>query len=1187
MSSPNYTNEQLAAINHDCEKQGSVIISAAAGSGKTAVLVEHIIQLITNAEKKVPADKIAVVTFTKKASFEIKARLEQALSKKLAETEQTEKNKELISKEINRYLHEQLIRLEDSKITTISAFCLDIIKQYAIEAGLRPGFRNLDEIEAEEFRKKAMDNTLEILYDEKHFNKEERSGILNLNGEIGDKQLSQTLDRFFDACSKLPDKDKWLSETERLYNDKNLFYKKLVPLINITFKKKTNMFKKLAEESCDIAKGTPKTEGKVNHDFRLACEWEKIQFCDLKNNSADIGKLLKQDCEKAYYGKTFSPEDKETLSSNQKLYKEIIKELKWLCKCCLAFDDTVEKQQPSVKTLIKLYMVYANEYRELKLAANAIDFNDNEHLCLELLNKNDKKLAAEIGNNLYEIIVDEFQDSNSVQYEIFSLLSKNGNNLYFVGDVKQSIYRFRNADPRVFTRVVEDKRYRTLYLNRNFRSNKDVINAVNGIFENLMTPELGGVLYDSSERLIQGLSEPKKCSGKETELCIINNKKADLEQAGLADINAKQLEARYIALRIRKMVDDGYKIITKDGKSRPCNYGDFAVIMSALSTVQKEFLDEFEKAGVPVIKGGKGDYLKLKEVQAAIDLLTIIDNPYKDLNLVSVLMSPLYDFSANDIANIRAFDNIENTGSKSLNFKNRKKNIKSIKTFYDSLSSYSNTESQTYMKVKSFLNDLMRFRAFSENHSPSRLIRNIFDEGVFLPLVSNSKNPEKIQVNLQILLYYADNLSGLSGSDIKSLSGFISFLSDKTESGKKLGEPDSTGGDNINAVNFTTIHASKGLEFPICFIARLNTKFNMTDTSFNVVFDDELGIGAYYIDPESLIRYDSLTHFLIKERAWNDTLSEEMRKLYVALTRARNKLILTAAADIEKRNDLKDNYLGFILKSGAIEKGVIEEVYPPLEMLKYSDDEENPLTGAEEPHIDLTLEKDRIKKALSAVYKRAGLTFIPKKLTATQIGVNSEVFDSSAILENNDEPSVFPRNPSFLKEKRLTGKKRGDCYHKAMQLIDFRKEDFAKQLDDMRYRFTAIEYSAVNREQILDFFKSELGQRAIKSDCVYKEYPLYTEIDFSELLGNEIGGAMDKEFCERPFVQGMADMFFYDNGEIVLVDYKTNRRPSAEKLIFEYKNQLRLYKKAIEEMTGIRVRECWLYSFEIGVIRVM
>lgn len=1213
-----FTPEQLSAINHDCRKHGSVIISAAAGSGKTAVLVEHIIQLLCGEEKKIPADKIVTVTFTKKAAAEIKARLEKALRLRISETKKAE------------WLNEQLIRLDDARISTISAFCLDIIRVYAAEAGLNAGFRNLDELEADEFMTKAMENTLEKLYDRSVFSDAERISLDMLTGEIGDEALSAILHDFHNAASKQAFPDDWLGSLLEYSGSENeaeniVIHERILPAVKHIFDEKTESFLQLSGESVKVAYGT-KMQAKLEKDYKLAQDWQEWALClcltgtDFLKQKNEIKEKLKtllpRKSETASYGKTFDENDLSILKENQKEYKQIIIEMSEWARLLLAFGDTGTKLSLALKTLIKLYKMLAEEFAALKLSANAVDFNDMEHLCLELLRKENGRYAEEIGAGLYEIIVDEFQDSNSVQYAIFTSLS-GGRNLFLVGDIKQSIYRFRNADPRVFGAVLRDSRYKKLYLNRNFRSGKEVINAVNGVFGGLMTEELGGTNYGENARLIYGRKEDSKKDLSEemtAELCLLyldSDKKDDNIYGEINEpADVKILEARYIARRIKKMADEKFPVTAQDGGQRACDYGDFAVIVSALKTVENEFLQAFGEENIPVQRGGSGDFLSLREASLAVDLLTVIDNPYtKDLAMASVLMSPLYDMSANDLALIKTAGRADkNNETINLKFKSGEKRYKPKNGLFDCLRAYTaepeNKNTETYKKAERFLEDLIRWRAFSENNPPPQLIRHIYDEGTFLPLIAGAENhvkAEKVLSNLRLLLYYADNLSGFTGLDIKHLSGFINFLSNKMNNGKKLGEADASGASN--AVKLLTIHASKGLEFPICFIARTNSAFNKRETAADVIFDDDYGIAARYIDPFTLRRYDSLTHRLAKKRGADGLTGEEVRKLYVAMTRAMDKLILVGAVK-EKDGELKiksDTYLEWIYSSKAVETGAIKPVYPAPDALLQCTEAAKESGNAEEfnNHED---EKAAVLNAISAVYDRKELTNIPKKLTATQIGVMNETYNNITDADS-DEPSVFPRYPSFLKEKKLTGKKRGDCYHKLMRLLSFEAGNYAEQIKILEERFSKEEYKAIDVPQIISFFESDLGKRAVKSSRICKEIPLYTEISFTELFGrfsdgeeNEEdkktgkdnksldGKELDKKFTERPFVQGVADMFFYEDGEIVLVDYKTNRRPTADGLKKEYRNQLRIYKKAIEEMTGVKVKECWIYSFEIGEV---
>jgi ATP-dependent helicase/nuclease subunit A len=1016
MSEIKWSSEQLAAIEHNTSQSGSAIVSAAAGSGKTAMLVERISRIITSENPQVPAEKLVAVTFTNDAASELGARLEAALAGACASSD-------------SEWIRRQLINLESARIGTISSFCLRLVRDYAEELGLNPDFKICDEKEAEHYSERALDFALNALYDEKYFSANEKNALRSLTGEAGDNKLGQAVLGLYREYVKQPFPSVWLEEKAAFYDDPERFKK-----------------------------------------------------------------LLSDDAE-------------EPLDTKEKLITAGL---------LSDFEFVVKRQREQVRALVRLFEIYLEKFTELKVEAGRVDFSDAEHYCLKLLQNN--AISERIKSQIYEIIVDEFQDSNAVQYEIFKGLS-NGKNLFFVGDVKQSIYRFRNADQRVFTQVCEDESFTALTLNRNFRSSREIVSAVNNIFEKTMTKNVGGVEYNERSKLIFGTGV-EAGNSHDAELIIIETGE-----------NEKQSEADYIAARIEEMVAEGFTVADKSGVRRGCNYGDFAIIVSGLSTVEEEFSRALEARRIPYDKQKSGDYSEVAEIKTIAALLTVIDRPFADLELLTVLMSPLYNFTAAEVADMR----VGGTN----------------RALFDNLEASANEKS------RAFLGDFKRWNSLARDIGACGLVRKMYDEGVFLPLIAASVNPEKTLVNVQLLLHYSESLKSLTGD---TLAGLIKVLGG---SKAKLEEARYSEESGAGRVKLMTIHASKGLEFPICFVARTNSAFNLRDNYADVIFNDRIGFAMRYIIPETRTRCDTLPHKKARRENEAAITGEEMRKLYVSCTRARDKLIFTAAR--KKGKVTEKSYLNWLLQT---------------DINVYSINADEISAPSEKPPIIAVYKNEAqdIVSAVNKIYPREPLTKIPRRVIATQVNVKQNIFE-----EEQDEPTVFPRTPSFMGDRKLTGKKRGDAYHKMMELLDFGAGDYARQMQEHKSRFTAEEFAAIEPEKIAGFFACALGKRAAASPNVRKEFKLCTEINLSELGCPK---EYDEIFDEKPFVQGIADMFFHEVDGVVLVDYKTNKNTPRAELIDMYRGQLEIYARAIEEMTGEKVKEKWIYSFEIGEIEV-
>ncbi|MDR2558316.1 MAG: UvrD-helicase domain-containing protein, partial [Oscillospiraceae bacterium] len=778
-----WSAEQLKAVSHSTVNSGSAIVSAAAGSGKTAMLIERITRLITSENPRIPANKIAAVTFTNDAAGELKSRLETAVSN-LPQTS---------------WLQEQLINLESAHICTISSFCINLVRGYSQESGLHPNFRICEGKETERFSQQALEFALETVYDGVTFKTDEKLILRGITGEAGDFKLGQAILALCTEYIKQSFPEQWLAEKVALYADTSGFANLIAGEKNRIVSNAETCLEHIDE--CLMLSYSGSMEARLKADRAFAQSWLSGE-----NGLLEFGN--------SYYGK--APEAhksaKDRIKELRSEYLLIFKDIIVTAGLLADFDFVSEKQAPQMQLLSRLFKIYHDKFRELKKEANCVDFADAEHYALELLQNN--FIAEQIQSNFYEIIVDEFQDSNEVQYEIFRRLS-NGKNLFFVGDVKQSIYRFRNADRRVFTRVTESADYTTLMLNRNYRSSQEVIGAANEIFTKNMTEEVGGIDYGGGAELIFGLSTKPRAEN-EAELIIIENAE-----------NTKRTEADYIANRIIEMLGNGFGITDKNGNIRPCGYGDFAVLISGLSTVEEEFGAAFEARGIPFDKQKSGDYSEVPEIKTIIALLTVIERPYEDLALLELLMSPLYNFTAADIAELRI-----NGVNKPL-FKN--------------------------LNDCKFLNDRRRWSAYSHNHGASKLVRLIYNEGGFNPLVAASVNPAKTMMNIRLLLHYSESLKNLTKDTLWGLTEVLGGKSSAVlEEARFSEEAQSEAG--AGCVKLMTIHASKGLEFPVCFVARTNARFNLRENYSDIIPSDETGLALRYIIPETRTRCDTLLH---------------------------------------------------------------------------------------------------------------------------------------------------------------------------------------------------------------------------------------------------------------------------------------------------------------------------------------
>ncbi|MBR5089865.1 MAG: UvrD-helicase domain-containing protein, partial [Ruminiclostridium sp.] len=715
--------------------------------------------------------------------------------------------------------------------------------------------------------------------------------------------------------------------------------------------------------------------------------------------------------------------------------------------------------------------------------------------------------------------------------EIFRLLSDNKKNLYLVGDMKQSIYRFRGADPLVFSRLMKDPDFEVIRLNRNFRSCAQVIDSANAIFTGTMTEELGDVNYDKDSALVQGMKYDTDESNR-TELITFTG--------GNAETNRRS-EAAYIADRIKDMVNGGFRV-TEGKDKRPCRYGDIAVIMGKYSRNIGIYKEALDRAGVPYDAKDNDEYTDFSEVKHALSLLRVIDDPYRDSDLAAVLMKEPYMLSAEEMAEIKL---AAGRGG----------------SLWSGLSKYARNNA----RAQAVLRELNGYREFAEQNSAERLIRRICDESMLIPAVEAAPEGAKKSANLHKLIYFAEKFSG---GESASLYDFIKYMELIKSGNVKLSE--AKGGTGGNAVRLMTIHGSKGLEFPVCFISNLTSRDkSMSD---ELICSPDFGIGMKISDTANMLKVNTQTYSMVSDELKRLGRSEEMRLLYVAATRAKEKMIFTAPVS----NGEPDMHYGWVLKSGAVNADPSKSIILVRPLGIYEPKSE--AVRAEESSGEA-----EIPTFTEYAYKR--ISAVPSKVTATQIGVKS-VDDFSEQSETMDR---FMRIPSFVsggEGSKLTGKKRGDAYHKVMELLDFcaKPEDVPRLLDEMleNRKISEIERASVSEDDIARFLTCGLCGRAAKSAEVHRESPIFFE------YVPEAGewGVEDWTGEEKPFIQGIADMYFVENGEIVLVDYKTNSRVTAAQLTEEYRGQLDIYARALAEATGMRVKQKLLYSFELGEIEV-
>lgn len=1222
MGETKWTEEQLKAIE---TRRCNLLIAAAAGSGKTAVLVERIIRIITNEEDPVDIDRLLVVTFTSAAASEMRERIASAITKAL-EKSPNSKN-----------LQKQLTLLSRANITTMHSFCLDVIKNNFHIIDLDPAFRILDETEGMLLRSEV----LEELFEDKYENDDKE--FLDLveaysDSKSDDKLKDIVLDLYKFSMSG-PWPQRWLRDKSEEFNintieelDKSSWMKVFIENLVIELQGLISMEEK-ALELCEETSGLEPYIDTFRDDItmlRMIYEHLGAGVEEIYNrlSSASFSKLKtvrkNNVSNENVQGRVKSIRDDVKKKIN-KLRDEIFS---------MTPDEMLHSVKASytyMKALSSLVIEFQDRFSNAKKEKGALDFNDLEHLCLKILTSEDSGVADNFKEYFDEVLVDEYQDSNAVQEAIIDLVSRkysNDPNVFMVGDVKQSIYRFRQAKPELFlekynTYSKKQGKNIKIQLYKNFRSRDEVIKGVNYIFKEIMSRVVGELEYTDEEALNLGASYSKTeddnyVVGGKIELNILD-KSTEVEEEVLIeeeDLGTINLEARIVANRIKELLSnkDGkvFKVLDKGtGEYRPVTYKDIVILLRATKNWSEVFLDELGAEGIPVYADTGSGYFESIEIRTIMSLLKVIDNPMQDIPLIALLRSPIMSFSAEDLTNIRLVDK--------------------DKYFYENIISISkeefDCEKELIEKCNIFLERLSVWRKKSIYTPIDEFIWYLYTDTAYYGYVGAMPNGVLRQANLRILFQRAKQYEQTS---FKGLFNFINFINKLRKSSGDMGSAKVLG-ENEDVVRIMSIHKSKGLEFPVVFVCGSGKQFNLMDLNNNILYHEELGFGPELVDLDKRVSYPTLPKEAIKQRIRLETLSEEVRILYVAFTRAKEKLIITGAVNgLEK-------WITKCCNAAALDKDIIlpSEVlkgksyldWIGMAICKHKDGEIlRELVGSNNIRIkddlstwsvktwtksDLVVDKKdsdvdeinednllinsdcssvdkEIERRLDFRYKFRESTLIKSNFSVSEL--KKKNFEQVPVIdtENLFKEDICNIKPKFLQEERgLTAAEKGTAIHFVMQKIDLSRvntiEEIKIQLKDFvdMELLSKEEYKVINPYKVKKFFISKLGERMLsaynRGDIVYREIPFYTEIDVHRInpdLPKEVEG-------DKVRLQGVIDSFFYEDNEVILLDYKTDyvEQSNEEELINKYRIQIQYYKEALEKITKTKIKECYLYSF--------
>ncbi|MEI3588112.1 MAG: helicase-exonuclease AddAB subunit AddA [Lachnospiraceae bacterium] len=1265
-----FTPEQQRVIElHN----SNILVSAAAGSGKTAVLVERIIRMICDGEHPADIDRLLIVTFTNAAAAEMRERIAAGITARLE------------ADPGNEHIQKQSALLHNAQITTIDSFSLFLIRNHFNEIGLDPDFRVADEGEIKLLQQEVLAQLLEDAYAGQFVPEapEQFHACVEYFCPGGrESVLEQHILNLSRYAGSFPWPAEWLEERKNDYAAGDMealvhsdYGQYLTERVNRTVE---GCLEKLREVKrlCELPDGPymygELTEAEIEQLERLtsckdleeqAAKIPAVTFARLPSKKDDSVDPAKRELAKAIRNSV-----KDTLSDLSESYFKTPLEL--------AVEQGKACREP-LRILLDLVLEFDRRLLAAKQERHLIDFSDMEHYALQILLKREKveetggtgtdhaetkyrivpsDVAMEYRQYFQEILIDEYQDSNLVQEYLLSAISgeeEGRYNRFMVGDVKQSIYKFRLARPELFLEKYDTYQETgdlcRIDLAKNFRSRIQVVDAVNGVFSRIMSREIGGIAYDDKAALYPGAVYPaQEDPAYGSELLLIRKpEKGEREESGIGEQhaegagvlvdydNVRQLEALAIAARI-KQLKGSLKVMEKStGELRPVRYSDMVILLRTTSGWDEEFKKILEQQGIPVYITSKTGYFGALEVQELLQFLRVLDNPRQDIPLFGVMQSVFGGFTQEEIAQIRSGGEGHSRKRMTL-YEALKEVAQSGRTVEEgeeiSAGESAGEEAELSQKADTFLQRIGHYRDLTPFTSIRDLLQRILDDYDYLNYVTALPAGSKRRANVEMLLTKA---SAFEKTSYFGLFHFIRYMEQLEKYDVDYGEAD-TLDENADVVRIMSIHKSKGLEFPVVFVSGLSKRFNMQDANQSLIVDMDLGVAVDYVDSVRRIKNKTLRRTVLSAKMKEDNLAEELRVLYVALTRAREKLILTAVLDkADEKWELAQmtgqerltyldfceagSYMDFLLpilpqtgiavKTLRTEDLAVEELREQLRMgdrreqLRLIACGETTLTGDPEENERKLM---YLRERFAYQYPHPGLQKLYTKTTVSELKIAAMAEKDEAAFHTFEEKEVVPYIPGFRREQeKVSGAVRGNAFHRTMELLDFtylftesglftgcpnNYEEYRRGLDKNRLqnrleeflqretislRLTEEYAKAVSLPKILNFLEQELAYRmwrAQEQGLLYREQPFVLGIDAKRLDPDLPEG-------EKVLIQGIIDVFFIEDGEIVLLDYKTDVIDSLEALWNRYNVQIQYYEEALTKLMQMPVKERILYSF--------
>ena len=1163
----------------------NILVSAAAGSGKTAVLVERIIGRITDPDHPADIDRLLIVTFTNAAAGEMKERIAMAIEKKLEENPEDEN------------LQRQATLIHHAQITTIDSFCLFLIKNHFNEIGLDPGFRVADPGEIKLIMQDSMNEILEEGFQKEESAEKFRLLFDSLAFRGKEKILEETILKIFQFSESFPWPEEWLEE--RYYDYQTEEGKEWHIILRSFFKEQLGHIKATLQLAMKIC---TKEDGPYMYLSALQSDQELIEKIETSEWNT-IYEIL----EHLSFSRISTKKDPAVSEEKKELVKElrdrIKKDLGKLKEEFFPFSPEIMKMQMKetsqiLNSLIDAVLLFRERFRAKKREKNILDFSDMEHLALEILITRERKLdrdgkpgflptktALEYREYFREIMVDEYQDSNLVQEYLLQSIAGETPNRFMVGDLKQSIYKFRLARPEIFLEKYEtyseneEEENCRIDLHKNFRSRSEVIESVNDVFYQIMGKDLGKVEYTEKEALFFGAQYPDCGEDYGTEILLLEETEED----------ARQAEAAMAARKIKSMVDRFLVTDKATGEIRKAAYSDFVILLRTNAGWDEVFYQVFTEQGIPAAVTNKTGYFSAVEVQTVLNFLRVLDNPLQDIPLYGTMKSLFGGFTEEEIVAIK---------------REKKKSL------------YENLKMQEEEKAVLFLKRLEEYRDLVALLPLHKLLRKYLEETGYYYYYMALPGGQQRAANLKMLLEKAESYEKTS---YFGLFHFIRYMEQLQK--YDIDEPEAgITNEAADVVRIMSIHKSKGLEFPICFLCGLSKKINQRDAQEGLICDMDLGIGMEYRNPVKRIRRGDIRRNVLAGKIRRDNLGEELRILYVAMTRAKEKLIMTGTIkDFEQKmrtlEHLKmqeeeklpgyilfhaSSYLDLIL-AASIRKGKNLRIFleNPFEIntILLEKEVKNVLQRAEleyrmsymENKEVLEGKKEKFRENFNFLYHHGDLEGLYAKTSVSELKMKAMEEKDEEAYQLFELPEITEYLPAFIEEKEeISGVRRGNAYHRIMELMNF---DPLPAVEELFYSMKQLEEEKIldpaylpliRKKKMEAFLNSDLAKRMAKAaekKKLFREQPFVLGIS-----ANQIEKRFPEE--EKVLIQGIIDAFFEEEGELVVIDYKTDRIKTPEELISRYEEQLKYYADALEQVTGKRVKEQLIYSFALDQVLI-